>query len=215
MSANTAPPKNTICFRRGGSSILILNFCEGFHSHQSPLALRGRQLTFKRVGSPLSTRVRYNCFISFSRREGSPGYMLEPPERTTCLYSSVRMSTAADWIVEKSISVWGIIENGAKLDNGDCLPATPGCSTSMRCGWNMHSGASNRSWPILMTRPSGSYMTVSVNSSPAVFSRTKHRISFHENGRLFSEPRVEVQIVAVGNPINARRLISLDGSYLT
>ena len=28
ISANTAPPKNTMCFRRGGSSILILNFCE-------------------------------------------------------------------------------------------------------------------------------------------------------------------------------------------
>jgi hypothetical protein len=27
MSANTAPPKKTMCFRRGGSSILILNFC--------------------------------------------------------------------------------------------------------------------------------------------------------------------------------------------
>ena len=30
ISANTAPPKNTMCFRRGGSSILILNFCKGF-----------------------------------------------------------------------------------------------------------------------------------------------------------------------------------------
>ena len=28
ISANTAPPKKTMCFRRGGSSILILNFCE-------------------------------------------------------------------------------------------------------------------------------------------------------------------------------------------
>ena len=27
ISARTAPPRNTICFRRGGSSILILNFC--------------------------------------------------------------------------------------------------------------------------------------------------------------------------------------------
>lgn len=26
--ANTAPPKNTICLLRGGSSILTLNFCE-------------------------------------------------------------------------------------------------------------------------------------------------------------------------------------------
>jgi hypothetical protein len=27
MSASTAPPRNTACFRRGGSSIRILNFC--------------------------------------------------------------------------------------------------------------------------------------------------------------------------------------------
>jgi hypothetical protein len=42
------------------------------------------------------------------------------------------------------------------------LPATPGCSTSTRWGWNMHSGASNRSGPILMIRPSGSYGVRSV-----------------------------------------------------
>lgn len=35
-------------------------------------------------------------------------------------------------------------------------PAMPGCSTSTRCGWNMHSGPSKRSEPTLMTRPSGS-----------------------------------------------------------
>ena len=99
MSANTAPPKNTMCFRRGGSSILILNFCEGFRSlsrSKGQVGWCGKPLTFKRVGSPFNTRVRYSCFISFSRREGSPGYMLEPPERTTCLYNSDRMSTAAD-----------------------------------------------------------------------------------------------------------------------
>ena len=36
------------------------------------------------------------------------------------------------------------------------IPATPGCSTSTRWGWNMHSGASYRSGPTLITRPSGS-----------------------------------------------------------
>lgn len=59
--------------------------------------------------------MRYNCFISFSRREGNPGYILEPPERTTCLYNSVRISTAADWMVEKSISRegrWALRQNG-------------------------------------------------------------------------------------------------------
>jgi len=63
--------------------------------------------------------VRYSCFISFSRRDGSPGYILEPPERTTCLYSSVRMSTAADWIVVKSISVRGTL--GIELEWGQKL----------------------------------------------------------------------------------------------
>jgi hypothetical protein len=48
------------------------------------------------------------------------------------------MSTAAVWIVSKSIS------------------ATPGCSMSTRCGWNIHSGASKRSEPTLIVRPSGS-----------------------------------------------------------
>jgi hypothetical protein len=135
-----------------------------FRSRQSspePGEIKVAKHTFKRVGSPLSTRVRYSCFISFSRREGSPGYMLEPPERTTCLYSSVRMSTAAVWIVEKSISV-GNVDYRVHGEGVNCLPATPGCSTSMRWGWNMHSGASNRSGPILMIRPSGSYRVRSV-----------------------------------------------------
>jgi hypothetical protein len=41
------------------------------------------QLTFKRL--PPRTRVRYSCFISFSRRDGKPGYIDEPPDRTMCL----------------------------------------------------------------------------------------------------------------------------------
>ena len=34
MSASTAPPRKTMCFRRGGSSIRILNFCH--HRFISP-----------------------------------------------------------------------------------------------------------------------------------------------------------------------------------
>lgn len=120
--------------------------------------------TLSRDGSPFSTLVRYSCFISFSRRLGRPGYMLDPPERTTCLYSSERTSTAAAWIVWKSISrqafqqlVQFALSKGRMCD----LPATPGCSTSTRWGWNIHSGASNRSEPILITRPSGSYGQIS------------------------------------------------------
>lgn len=33
MSASTAPPRNTMCFRLGGSSIRILNFCETRGGH--------------------------------------------------------------------------------------------------------------------------------------------------------------------------------------
>lgn len=54
--------------------------------------------------------------------------------------TGTKVSEAAEWTGER---------------RGDA-PATPGCSTSTRCGWNMHSGASNRSEPTLMTRPSGS-----------------------------------------------------------
>lgn len=106
MSAKTAPPRKTICFRRGGSSILILNFCLG----NNPISCQVEwengldEHTLSRDGSPFSTLVRYSCFISFSSRLGRPGYILDPPERTICLYSSERTSTAAVWIVWKSIS---------------------------------------------------------------------------------------------------------------
>lgn len=55
-----------LTFRRGGSSILILNF--GNFS-----------MSF------FNTRSRYNCFISRSRRDGSPGYIVEPPDNTILL----------------------------------------------------------------------------------------------------------------------------------
>lgn len=74
-----------MCLRRGGSSMRILNL--------SSLS-----------GLLCSTREKYSCFISFSRRDGRPGYIDEPPERTMCLYSSPRMSTGAAWTVLKSIS---------------------------------------------------------------------------------------------------------------
>lgn len=41
--------------------------------------------TFSLSAFPPKTLVRYSCFISFSSRLGNPGYMLDPPERTTCL----------------------------------------------------------------------------------------------------------------------------------
>ncbi|KAF3837206.1 hypothetical protein F7725_004670 [Dissostichus mawsoni] len=61
MLASTAPPRNTMCLRRGGSSMRILNFY---------------------TVSPSSTLSRYSCFISLSSLDGSPGYMVVPPERT-------------------------------------------------------------------------------------------------------------------------------------
>jgi hypothetical protein len=47
------------------------------------------------------------------------------------------------------------VERERENEDGN-IPATPGCSTSTRWGWNMHSGASYRSEPTLITRPSGS-----------------------------------------------------------
>ena len=44
-----------------------------------------RQLTDSLEVSPFSTRSRYSCLISRSRRDGRPGYMVEPPDSTMCL----------------------------------------------------------------------------------------------------------------------------------
>lgn len=68
-----------------------------------------RQLTFNRLGSPFSTLTRYNCFISFSKRLGRPGYMVEPPDNTMCLYKSARISISADWIVSNRSSTCNMI----------------------------------------------------------------------------------------------------------
>lgn len=57
------------------------------------------RLTFNLDPSPPRTRVKYSCFISFSNLDGNPGYIDDPPERTICLYSSDRVSTAACWMV--------------------------------------------------------------------------------------------------------------------
>ena len=66
--------------------------------------------------------------------------MVEPPERTMCLYSDGRTSMSAAWIVEKTSS------------------AIPDPSTLIKWGWKSASGASNRSPPTLITRPSGSFI---------------------------------------------------------
>jgi len=118
ISASTAPPKKTMCLRRGGSSIRILKFYsrkkkgndKGNASPSISMSARysislGEQLvqrpfkhrlTRKRSTSPLRTSVKYNCLTSFSRRLGKPGYMVDPPESTICLYNSERVSNGAD-----------------------------------------------------------------------------------------------------------------------
>ena len=85
-----------------------------------------------------STLSKYNCLISRSKRLGRPGYIVEPPESTICLYNSARISMSAACIVLKTNS------------------AMPWPSTFIKCGWNKASGASKRSPPTFMTRPSGS-----------------------------------------------------------
>src|SRR2546421_3787255 len=69
--ASTAPPRNTMCLRRGGSSILTLNL-------------------FNRSGFPCNTLVNHSCFNSFSNLLGKPGYMLLPPDKTIALYRLLR-----------------------------------------------------------------------------------------------------------------------------
>lgn len=91
----------------------------------------------------LSTRSKYSCLISRSKRLGRPGYMVEPPDSTMCLYNSGLISISAVWIVLNTSS------------------AMPWPSTLIKCGWNRASGASKRSPPTLMTRPSGSCNAIS------------------------------------------------------
>lgn len=62
------------------------------------------ELTDNLSMSFFSTRSKYNCLISLSNRLGRPGYMVEPPDSTICLYSSVRMSISAACIVLNTIS---------------------------------------------------------------------------------------------------------------
>lgn len=64
--------------------------------------------------------------------------MVDPPDKTMCLYKEGRTSISAAWMVLKTSS------------------AMPEPSTLIRWGWNRASGASNRSPPTLMIRPSGS-----------------------------------------------------------
>merc|ERR1719431_945749 len=84
-SARTAPPMKTMSFLLGGSSILILNL--------ESLSV-----------SPLRTRSRYNCLISLSSLLGSPGYIVDPPDNTICLYSSGLISISPAWMAENTNS---------------------------------------------------------------------------------------------------------------
>jgi hypothetical protein len=74
--ASTAPPRNTICLLLGGSSIRTLNL-------------------LNLSGFPPRTFVSHNCLSSFSNREGRPGYMELPPDKTMALKSEARTSTSA------------------------------------------------------------------------------------------------------------------------
>ena len=43
------------------------------------------ELTASLSVSPLRTLSKYSCLISRSSRDGRPGYMVDPPDRTMCL----------------------------------------------------------------------------------------------------------------------------------
>lgn len=64
--------------------IFYSNF-EVLRARQLSLGLRQNRLTFNLEPSPPRTLVKYNCFISFSSRDGNPGYIEEPPDKTMCL----------------------------------------------------------------------------------------------------------------------------------
>lgn len=63
----------------------------------------------------------------------------------------------------------------------------------------MHSGASYRSDPTLMTRPSGSYDATSDEQSRSISPKTcacTHRVVLHEHRRLLAQLLVQLQVIA-------------------
>ena len=56
------------------------------HHHHHRRHFGGQaELTASLSVSPLRTLSKYSCLISRSSRDGRPGYMVDPPDRTMCL----------------------------------------------------------------------------------------------------------------------------------
>jgi len=75
---------------------------------------------------------------SLLMRSAMPGNMVVPPDSTTLLYKSLRMSTS-HFMIELNVVSW-----------------MPELSRPSMLGWNSASGQRKRSLPIVMTWPSGS-----------------------------------------------------------
>merc|ERR1712042_71687 len=76
--------------------------------------------------------------ISFCIRSAIPGYMMVPPDMTVLAYRSLRMSMSHFMMLLYVVS-W--------------IPAD---SIPMKAGWKRVSGHLNRSFPMVITCPSGS-----------------------------------------------------------
>merc|ERR1719152_651385 len=75
---------------------------------------------------------------SLDMRSAMPAYMVVPPESTTLAYRSLRMSTS-HFMIELYV-----------------VSCTPGDSMPRNDGWKRASGQRKRSFPMVMTWPSGS-----------------------------------------------------------
>ena len=119
-SASTAPPMKTMSLRVGGSSTRIFNFCQqkstnitGFFVKKVPHMQLGRvplqrsrqiqllQLPLQSTGQACELNVK-NAQL---QNQNLPGNMVDPPDRTICLKSSLRRSMSAvciDWNVSSA-----------------------------------------------------------------------------------------------------------------
>merc|ERR1719330_1523076 len=95
---------------------------------------------FRSGGAVIVTCMAFgtSALNSFSMRASIPGYIVVPPERTMFSYKSLRTSTSV-FMMELKVVRW-----------------TPGVTFPRGCESNKASGQRKRSFPIVITFPSGS-----------------------------------------------------------
>lgn len=165
ISANTAPPKNTMCLRRGGSSIRILNFyilkstaMTMFYSRQklAVLSRTHRQLFSVSFKHTLQVKLLY-LPLKPRRQSRVHGWTTRQHNVLVEFWTCINVSSlnkrahpmdSSVFIIMYCSDTWMVLNSNS---------ATPTPSMPIRCGWNRASGASKRSPPTLTTRPSGNY----------------------------------------------------------